>query len=72
MIPKEDCTDVFWSILIKKTWDLVRPRDGRPAPRGPALPRGSGQNCGAFAGQNENHTLNSINGDDDYDDDYEC
>ena len=30
----------------------------------PALPRGSGQNCGVFAGQNENHTLNSINGDD--------
>ena len=30
----------------------------------PAPPHGSGQNCGAFAGQNENHTLNSINGDD--------
>ena len=26
--------------------------------------------CGAFAGQNENHTLNSINGDDHYNDDY--
>ena len=35
----------------------------------PAPPHGSGQNCGAFAGQNENHTLNFINGDDDYDDD---
>ena len=32
--------------------------------------RGRGQNCGVFAGQNENHTLNSINGDDHYNDDY--
>ena len=41
----------------------------RPSPFRPAPPRGSGQNCGAFAEQNENHTLNFINGDDDYDDD---
>ena len=31
----------------------------------PAPPRGGGQNCGAFVGQNENHTLNFINGDND-------
>jgi hypothetical protein len=36
----------------------------------PAPPRGSGQNCRAFAGQNKNHILNFINGDDDYDDDF--
>ena len=35
----------------------------------PAPPRESGQNCGEFAGQNENHTLNFINGDNYYDDD---
>ena len=35
------------------------PRPARP-------PRESGQNCGAFAGQNENHTVDSIKGDDDY------
>ncbi len=27
------------------------------------------QNCMVFAGHNENHALNLINGDDDYDDD---
>ena len=32
----------------------------------PAPPRPvEGQNCGAFVGQNENHTLNFINGDND-------
>ena len=64
--------DMFFFVFLcdgrgeKQGW-TPRGKTGCPAPS-----HGSDQNCGAFTGQNENHTLNSINGDDDYIDDYEC
>ena len=42
------------------------PAPTRPARKISLLPIPvEGQNCGAFVGQNENHTLNFINGDND-------
>lgn len=62
--------------IITSSWirghnmDTVLPRPDPPRPVKyhccPAPPRPvEGQNCGAFVGQNENHTLNFINGDND-------
>ena len=68
------CSVSLFLVLTNTCCNRNGPAPPRPAKYHccPAPPRGSGQNCGVFAGQNENHTLNSISSDDDYNDDYEC
>ena len=72
------CINYFsWHLLVRDGCPAPRGKQAAPPqktsllPRPvkyhccPAPPRGGGQNCGAFVGQNENHTLNFINGDND-------